>query len=138
MKKIVLGLVILLNSFSFLSAQNYFRPADKVASITLSNTTETTLIAADSTGKHVLTGVIITNLSTANVVTVSLRRAVGGTIVFSPEIPFSSGSSGNYRTIFLPLSNGGLIQSSINQSITVQATGTSPSVKVEAIYYTVK
>jgi hypothetical protein len=92
--------------------------------VVLSNTTETTLIAAVASARHVIHDLVIANLNTTNPVQVDLRDTTAGTIRATFQVP--AGQS-------IPFSSTlGLAQGAVNTNWTVQATGTTPNVAISA------
>jgi len=88
----------------------------------LTGATETTLIAAVASVRHVLHTLVIANLSAANSVQIDLRDTTSGTIRITVSVPAG-------QTVLLPMSDG-WAQSAANKNWTAQATGTSPNVAV--------
>ena len=88
----------------------------------LTASTETTLIAAVASVRHVLHTLVIANLSAANAVQVDLRDTTSGTIRITATVPAG-------QTVVLPIPDG-WAQAAVNTNWTAQATGTSPNVAV--------
>lgn len=95
--------------------------------VTLTGTTETTLIPAVSGIRHCLQFLIICNNSTTDRVTLSLRDSTGGTVI--PLGGFEPNASGKSPAIpfHFPAS---LEQTTANNNWTIQASGTSPNVTI--------
>lgn len=98
--------------------------------VTLTGTTETTLIPAVSGIRHCLQFLIIYNASSTDRVTLSLRDSTGGTVI--PLGGFEPNASGKSPAIpfHFPVS---LEQTTANNNWTIQATGTSPNVTIVAV-----
>lgn len=88
----------------------------------LTGTTETTLIAAVASVRHVLHTLVIANLSAANAVQVDLRDTTSGTIRITATVPAG-------QTVVLPIPDG-WAQAAVNTNWTAQATGSAPNVAV--------
>ena len=88
----------------------------------LSGTTETTLIAAVASVRHLLHTLVVANLSAVNAVQIDLRDTTAGSIRITVNV-----SAG--QTVVLPMPDG-WAQAAVNTNWTVQATGTSPNVAV--------
>lgn len=97
--------------------------------VVLSAATETTLIAAVASIRHVATKITIANLNTTNPVQVDLRDTTGGTI--RDTVMLAAGQS-----IVLADAHG-MPAAAVNTNWTAQATGTSPNVAVSAYSYRV-
>ena len=98
--------------------------------VTLTGTTETTLIASVASIRHCIQFLIICNNSTTDRVTLSLRDSTGGTVI--PLGGFEPNASGKMPAIpfHFPVA---LEQTTANNNWTIQATGTSPNVTVVAV-----
>ena len=100
------------------------------STVTLTGTTETTLIASVASIRHCIQFLIICNNSTTDRVTLSLRDSTSGTII--PLGGFEPNASGKMPAIpfHFPVA---LEQTTANNNWTIQATGTSPDVTIVAI-----
>lgn len=98
--------------------------------VTLTGTTETTLIPAVASIRHCLQFLIICNNSTTDRVTLSLRDSTGGTVI--PLGGYDPNASGKAPAIpfNFPVA---LEQTTANNNWTIQATGTSPNVTIVAV-----
>jgi hypothetical protein len=98
--------------------------------VTLTGTTETTLISAVSGIRHCIQFLIVCNNSATDRVTLSLRDSTGGTVI--PLGGFEPNASGKSPAIpfHFPVA---LEQTIANNNWTIQATGTSPNVTIVAV-----
>lgn len=95
--------------------------------VTITNTTETTLIPAVAAIKHSVLYVYVVNNSTTDRVSLTLRESTGGTSYPLGSFLPNAGTNLNGLPIRI---DGHFVQSIANQNVTIQATGTSPNVTI--------
>jgi len=97
--------------------------------VAISSTTETTMIAAVASIRHILHDLVIANTSTTNPVTVDIRDTTAGTIRMTFQIP--AGQTVTWSSAM------GSAQGAVNTNWTAQLTGTSPTVTLSTNSYRV-
>ena len=92
---------------------------------TVTNTTETTLIAAVASISHDITFLMLSN-DGATLTRCDIRDSTGGTIRFAPVVPIGG-------TVVVPIGSQPAKQSGTNANWTIQASASTTSLRVTAI-----